>query len=123
MTPAHECQVLIVEDNAEMNSVYVDLFEYEGFQAEAIDNGREALARLETVVPDLIILDLHIPGVSGLEILDYIECESRFAQTHVVIMTADALAARELEGRVDRVLVKPIPYEEFIKALALLGAD
>ena len=123
MTPARECQVLIIEDNAELVSVYIDLFEYEGFQAEAIDNGQEALARLETIVPDLIILDLHIPGVPGMNILNYVQGDSRFAKTHMVIMTADVPAARALKGQVDHVLVKPVPYEEFTKAIALLGTN
>lgn len=123
MTATPDCRVLIVEDDLQLRATYQDVFEYEGCEAEVVDNGRAALARLREVVPDLVVLDLHLPGIPGTQILDYIESDPRLATTRVIVMTADVPAAKALVGRSCSVLVKPIALEEFVKVIALLGTD
>lgn len=75
-------------------------------------NGRVALERLHTVTPNLVILDLHLPEVSGKDILEYIRSEPRLGKTMVVIATADAIMGESLRDDADFVLIKPITFAQ-----------
>ena len=76
-------------------------------------DGETALQTLQTQpLPDLIILDLHLPGMSGKDILTTIQQTARFASVKIVIATADRAQAKELEKSVNSILLKPIAYEQ-----------
>ena len=65
MNPA---RVLVVEDDATVAEVVVRYLEREGFQVESVGDGREALERAGRFLPDLVVLDLMLPGLDGLEV-------------------------------------------------------
>jgi len=67
---------------------------------------------LKEIVPDLIILDLHMPGVTGEELLKQIRADERMEKTRVIIASADALRAQQLSSQVDMVLLKPISFTQ-----------
>ena len=75
---------------------------------EAISDGENALTRLDSLTPDLILLDLHLPGASGKCILDRVKADARFAGTRIILTTSDERQAEELQDIVDIVLLKPI---------------
>jgi CheY-like chemotaxis protein len=99
---------LIIEDDAELADIFSVGLEGIGFETEIARDGKMALARLATVVPVLVLLDLHLPGVSGKDILKHIRANDRLAGTRVVLATADALMAQSLRGEADLILLKPI---------------
>jgi CheY-like chemotaxis protein len=66
---AKDITVLVVEDEPTLNAAYIHILESGGMEAQASFNGEEALARLEEVDPDVILLDLKMPKMSGLEFL------------------------------------------------------
>lgn len=103
---------LIVEDDAELGIAFAEVLDLSGMRAELVQNGRLALAALAHARPDLVLLDLHLPEVSGPEILDYIRNNEHLKTTHVVIVSADAVRAEQLKEKVDLVLVKPISFTE-----------
>jgi DNA-binding response OmpR family regulator len=98
---------LIVEDAPQLSNIFSISLQAD-FVAEVISNGDAALARLAEIAPALVILDLHIPGKSGKDVLMYIRSETRLANTHVIICTADERQAQALEEKADIVLLKPV---------------
>lgn len=97
----------VVEDDPVLSQIFV-LTLSESFDVEAITNGTLALARLKETVPQLIVLDIHLPGASGAEILHAIRADSRLGATRVILATADSHQADILEDKADIVLLKPI---------------
>ena len=108
---------LIIEDYEDQAFVFRKALETAGYEAEVIADGKEAAERLREAKPDLIILDLHIPRISGAKLLEQIEEDERLSDTTIFIATADDRLAQELRGRVKLVLLKPISYGQ-LNALA-----
>ncbi len=99
---------LIVEDDDKLADIFSIAMGAAGFEIEIVYDGRAALARLAGLVPDVLVLDLHLPYVSGRDILRQVRADSRLAQTRVILATADAMAAEVLRDEADLVLLKPI---------------
>ncbi len=103
--------VLIVEDDPQLGNIFTLALQTD-FETELCPTGDAAISRLETLVPDVIVLDLHLPGVSGQEILKYIRGSERLKGTRVMLATADHLQADYIQGQSDLVLLKPIsPFQ------------
>lgn len=98
---------LIVEDDPQLSRIFTITLS-ESFEVEAITDGAQALARLAEIVPHLIILDLNLPGASGAQILHAVRADSRFDTTRVILATANARHAAELQDKADIVLLKPV---------------
>jgi CheY-like chemotaxis protein len=98
---------LIIEDDLEIAKILSISLKNE-FEVEILTEGNAAIARLAHVVPLLIVLDLHLPVVSGMDILAHIRADARFNGTKIIVCTADALRAEEMRGQVELVLLKPV---------------
>jgi two-component system cell cycle response regulator DivK len=98
---------LIIEDNLKLNQIF-SLTLQADFEIEEITDGKIALVRLSEVVPDLVILDIHLPHVSGRELLEYIRADNRMEKTRVILTTADERQSEALQNLADIVLLKPI---------------
>ncbi len=98
---------LIIEDSPVFSLMFSRALQND-FETEAIKDGDEALSRLNDCVPRLILLDLHLPGVSGRNILDRIKSDTKFAKTRIILTTGDERQAEEMQDAVDLVLLKPI---------------
>ena len=83
-----------------------------GFETETVSNGQAALKRLQQITPALVLVDLHLPLVSGEAILERLERDDRFSGVRVLLISADVKNAERLRERVDLVLVKPISVRE-----------
>lgn len=103
---------LIVEDNPDLANVFGIALREAGFTIETIHDGEIALLKLATFTPDIIVLDLHLPNVSGEEILNYILGEDRFVNTRKIIASADHQLATKLEADGILVLIKPISFKQ-----------
>ncbi len=101
---------LIIEDDSSLAEIYKEALSFAGYRPEVVNNGRLAMERLDTVTPTIILLDLHLPEISGKDILQKIKKEPRFADTKVLITSADLLMSEELRDDVSIVLVKPISF-------------
>lgn len=102
---------LIIEDNLEIADIYAITIEFSGYDVEIIPDGRVALTRLEAITPDLIILDMNLPGVSGHYIYKHLRSDARFDQTRIIISTANSLVAGMLGQELDPsdyILLKPV---------------
>jgi two-component system response regulator AdeR len=106
----------IVEDDPQLSEIFTFTLS-DSFETEAITDGLQALARLAEVVPQLIVLDINLPGASGAQILHSIRADPRFDVTRVILATANPHQANELQDKADIVLLKPISVIQ-LRALA-----
>lgn len=108
---------LIIEDDPPHVNLFTEALQKAKFEVEVIRDGETALKRLAEIVPSLVVLDLHLPHVSGADILDHIRKDARLAKTRVVLASADPQMASMLREKADLVLIKPISYFQ-LKELA-----
>lgn len=101
---------LIIEDDPKLATIFSAAFEQANYQTEVIQDGQTALERLAALVPDLVILDLHLPFVSGMDILQRIRADERLAHAHVIVVTADLFRADAIGDQADAILFKPISF-------------
>ena len=104
--------VLVVDDEPMVREVVIRYLERDGFAAIAASTGDEALRKFEQSSPDLVVLDLMLPGVSGLDILQRIRATS---DTPVILLTARAEEADRILGLelgADDYVVKPFSPRE-----------
>jgi DNA-binding response OmpR family regulator len=101
---------LIVGDDEDINEIFREALAAAGFATEIAKDGQTAINFLEKTVPYIVILDLHLPNVSGETILRKIRSTPSLESIRVVITTADAVAAEFLRSQADFVMVKPISY-------------
>ena len=107
----------IVEDYRDTVTIFQGALEMAGYEVEAAFDGAVAQKRLTEIVPALIVLDLHIPSVSGDVILHQIRADERLKETRVFLATADANMAAQLRDDAELVLLKPIGFSQ-LKELA-----
>ncbi len=103
--------VLIVDDNAMNVKLLSFVLLAAGHDVRAAANGNEAVEILKSCVPDLILMDLQLPGMSGLELTRRLKSDPRTSQIPVVAMTAYATIGDEAKARAagcDGYLTKPI---------------
>lgn len=112
---------LIVEDDENLADIFSIALQAAEFEIEVVNDGRTALTRLAAITPSLVVLDLHLPFVSGKDILQQIRSEERLAETRVMLTTADAIMADSLREQADLVLLKPISVSQLRDLARRLG--
>jgi DNA-binding response OmpR family regulator len=106
--------ILVVEDEIEISNYLRRGLSYEGFQVAVVDNGTDALSAARERPPDLVILDLMLPGMDGIEVAKRLRAGSGVP---IIMLTArDAVADRVLglESGADDYLPKPFAFEELL---------
>jgi DNA-binding response OmpR family regulator len=103
---------LVIEDDAEIARFFALVLKDVGFAVESLHNGRVALARLAEIVPRLVILDMNMPSVSGVEILNRIRADARLEDVPVIVVTANPQMADHVYDLADLVLNKPVSYDQ-----------
>ncbi len=81
-------RILLVEDDDALASVYLSRLQIEGFDVRRVANGEEALAVTLNYRPDLILLDVMMPKVSGFDVLDILRNTPEIANTKIIMLTA-----------------------------------
>src|SRR5690606_23458418 len=113
------CHVLVVEDDPELGELVIEALGMElDCELRLIADGSEARRWLagdqcRANVPGMIILDIHLPGVSGLELLDDIRADRVFDDTRIVMTTADSMLLERARGKADWLLLKPVGDSHF----------
>jgi len=80
--------ILVVDDEAAARHALTRLLRREGYETVAAGDGREALRALEAGTPDLVLLDVMMPGLDGLELLEILHAHPRWKALPVVVLTA-----------------------------------
>lgn len=103
--------VLCIEDNP-VNMILVErIVEAEGHQLLRAEDGPAAISLLETTIPDIILLDINLPGIDGLELARRFKADERLAPIPLIATTAQVLVGdreRCLEAGCDDYLPKPL---------------
>lgn len=113
---------LIVEDDEDLSIIFSEALQAAGFQTEIVRAGDVALDRLATLAPNVVVLDLQLPRVAGMDILHYIRVEPRLADTRVIVATAHPHLAASLRDEADLVLLKPISFNQLRDLAAILSS-
>jgi CheY-like chemotaxis protein len=103
---------LIIEDNEDLNAIFSSALEKAGYDVRSVFNGHAATQFLDDIVPSIVILDLHMPGISGDVVLKYIRTNERLKNIRVIVATADAAFADALHYKPDLILLKPISFSQ-----------
>jgi two-component system, cell cycle response regulator DivK len=114
---------LIVEDEFDISIVFSRALQAAGFETEIIRDGGSAMEWLSSSKPDIVILDLNLPRVSGPEILQYIRADARLKRTPVIVATGYARLAERFRDQADWVLFKPVSFAQLRDLSARLVGD
>jgi len=102
---------LIIEDDEDLASIFAEALRGIDYTVEHIADGKLAEERLKSgAIPFLILLDMHLPHISGADLLTVVKQDSRFEKTIVIITTADARMGDMYGDQVDFVMIKPISF-------------
>ena len=119
-------KILVVEDNELNLKLFCDLLRAHGYLAEPVRDGREAVERARAFAPDLIVMDIQMPHVSGLELIEQLKGDPELRRTPIMAVTAYAAKGDEERIRdagAEGYVSKPISVVRFVEAVrALLAA-
>ncbi|MBI3322464.1 MAG: response regulator transcription factor [Candidatus Omnitrophica bacterium] len=117
MKPSIRAKVLIVEDEKNIAKLVAYNLEREGYQASVAKDGEEGLARARKELPDLVVLDLMLPKLDGLEVCRQLKADSHTARIPIIMLTAKAQEADRvvgLEMGADDYVPKPFSPRELV---------
>ncbi len=113
-------KVLIVDDEKTIRETLKEILEEEGYQVFIEEVGSRVLERIKEVKPDLIILDLFLPGISGMEVLKRLNEEGLTDEIPVVIVSGHGTvetAVKAMKLKACDFIEKPIKYDKFLNAV------
>ena len=113
-------RVMIVEDNELNMKLFADLIEASGYDTVQTRNGREALDLAREHRPDLILMDIQLPDISGLEVTERLKEDDELRSIPVIAITAFAMKGDEeriREGGCEGYMSKPISVSTFVETI------
>jgi two-component system, OmpR family, phosphate regulon response regulator PhoB len=116
-------KILIVEDEASLVEVLTYNLEREGYEVAVAKEGREALRKAQTLLPDLILLDLMLPGLGGLDICRELRASPRTANISILMLTAKAEESDQIVGfavGADDYVTKPFAVKVLLQRIQVL---
>jgi len=116
-------KILVVEDNELNLKLFCDLLRAHGYETEAVRDGREAVERTRAFQPALIIMDIQMPHISGLELIEQLKRDAVLQS--IPVMAVTAYAAKGDEERIrdagaEGYVSKPISVMKFVEAVGAL---
>lgn len=113
-------QILIVEDDYETAEVVCAVLENAGYSAVAVDSGAQALSKIADNAPDLVLLDLKLPDIHGLELLRQVRVNSFLPMIILSGFTKESDKVLALEAGADDYLAKPFSHDELVARVGAL---
>jgi DNA-binding response OmpR family regulator len=99
---------LIIEDDPKLGMVFETTLRKAGFETGLDPDGNRYPGILATHLPALVLLDMHMPYAAGPDILRQLRSDSRWANTPILIVTADLRLAQSMQANGEQVLLKPV---------------
>jgi two-component system cell cycle response regulator DivK len=118
-------KILVVEDNELNLKLFCDLLRAHGYAAEPVRDGRDAVARARAFAPDLIVMDIQMPHITGLELIEQMKGDLELRPTPIMAVTAYAAKGDEeriREAGAEGYVSKPISVMKFVEAVRTLLA-
>jgi two-component system cell cycle response regulator DivK len=119
-------RILHVEDNPANRMIVRDLLEFQGYQVLEVTNGEEALAAAERERPDLILMDIQLPRISGLEASRRIKAREDLQRIPIIAVTSFALSGDDqqaAEAGCDAYIAKPYRPRDLLQLIQKLLRD
>jgi CheY-like chemotaxis protein len=113
---------IIIEDDRDIVDLFRQVLELAGYRTEVILDGAEAMERILAAKPDIVLLDLQLPGMSGVEILQRMRVDHSMANIPVVVITAYSRMPQNLSIEPDLLLQKPVDINKLSKVVQGLRA-
>jgi two-component system cell cycle response regulator DivK len=110
--------VLLVEDNPHNRKIFSGMLTHSGFQVIEAEDGHQALAAVQKTIPDIILMDLSIPGVDGWEVTRRLKADARTKAVPIIALTAHAMRGDEERARAagcDYYMAKPISPKKVVE--------
>ena len=121
-----KARILLVEDNEANLLMTQDYLESYGYQVISARDGDEALTMMDENPPDLVLMDIQMPGMDGFEVLRRIRLQPRFASVPIIALTALAMPGdreRCLEAGANEYLSKPVELKFLLYAVEKFTDD
>ena len=113
--------IMIVEDNELNMKLFNDLLEINGYNVVQTPDGRDALELARKHKPDLILMDIQLPEISGMDITKMLKADAELKHIPVIAVTAFAMKGDEekfIEGGCEAYISKPISVASFLETIA-----
>ncbi|MBE9109231.1 GAF domain-containing protein [Nodosilinea sp. LEGE 07298] len=122
-TPATAPLILLAEDNEANISTIVSYLQAKGYRVDIAHNGQEAIDCLQHLTPDLILMDIQMPGMDGLEAIGHIRRDPRFNEVPIIALTSLAMPGdrdRCLAAGATEYLSKPVRLKQLVESIQTL---
>jgi two-component system, cell cycle response regulator DivK len=116
-------RVLVVEDNELNLKLFCDLLQAHGYDPQPVGDGREVIATARRLRPSLIVMDIQLPHVTGLELIETLKRDRELGATPIMAVTAYAAKGDEERIRAagaEAYISKPVPVARFVEAVRRL---
>jgi CheY-like chemotaxis protein len=114
-------KVLVVEDQADSREMLKTLLMFEGFSVVTAADGHDGIEKALAQPPDVILTDLHMPGLHGLDMMKLLRQTPQFYKTPIIVLTADTDANEvAFKAGADQVLIKPISFDDLFDSIKRL---
>jgi two-component system cell cycle response regulator DivK len=126
MTEQHQPLILVVDDYQDAREMYAEYLQFSGFRVAEARNGNEAVDQAFALKPDLILMDLSLPGMDGWEATRRLKADDRTKHIPIVALTGHALAGASEGAKkagCDSFVTKPcLPDDLVVEVRRMLGA-
>jgi len=114
---------LLIEDDQDIATLFRHVLDIAGYYTEILSDGKDAMKRLSSIRPDIVLLDLQLPNLSGADILKHMREDESMKSIPVVVVTAFADLAENLPIEPDLVLTKPVNIKDLSNLINRIRAN
>ncbi len=114
-------KILLVDDEEMMIELFSELLSEEGYEVETALNGNQGIEKYKSFAPDLLVLDLMMPDLTGFEVCSYIREQEKDSSTKILLLTGmggNDIEEKGLKAGANGVLFKPIPIDKLITKIS-----
>jgi two-component system cell cycle response regulator DivK len=116
-------RVLLVEDNPHNRKIFSGMLTHSGFEVVEAEDGHQAIAEMAKQLPDIVLMDLSIPGIDGWEVTRRFKADARTKAVPIIALTAHAMRGDEERARAagcDHYLAKPVSPKKVVEEVRKL---
>ncbi|HJQ26792.1 MAG TPA: response regulator [Blastocatellia bacterium] len=112
-------KILVIEDDEYSRDALAHLLAAEGYEAQSASDGESGLAKARAMHPDVIVLDLNLPGIDGKAVIQTIRDDGPLGDVPILVVTGDEDRAGQsaVELGADGYLTKPVEFDDLISAI------
>jgi len=117
-----KAKILVIEDDDYSRDALARLLAAEGYRAQSASDGESGLEKAHQTQPDIIVLDLNLPGIDGRQVIEMIRNDGPLSSVPILVVTGDELQAEDAAAMgADGCLTKPVEFDELIGAITNLA--